>query len=157
LALRHGHERHFVDAILPAPESKMETTAKQIRLIAGLITQSDDPPFLDGAFRRPQLFYDADSAIRNVAQPDQLTDQKETQNNQEKVHHVPDAGRKVLGKERQQWMECGCKHVRSLPQKNGVELIVGKSRDFYFGVVVIMRYAASGRHYFLIRHKGDRI
>src|SRR5262249_23786852 len=71
LALRHRHERYFMDAILPAPKPKVKTTAEQVRMVTGFIAQCNDAPFLYGTFSRPQLLHDTDPAIRNVAQTDQ--------------------------------------------------------------------------------------
>src|SRR5262249_33503239 len=66
LALRHGHQGNFMDAILPAPKPQVKSTAEKVHVIAGFIIQSDDAAFLDGAFRGPQLLHDADAAVRNV-------------------------------------------------------------------------------------------
>src|SRR5262249_4293494 len=67
LALRHRDQGHLVNPELPAPKPKMKTPAQQVRLVARLAVQGNDPAFRDRAPPRPEFFDDANPAVGDVA------------------------------------------------------------------------------------------
>ncbi len=68
LALRNGHQRNLVNAVLPAPQPEVDAAAQQVGLVAGFAVQSDDVPLGHRAGARPELFDDAHLLVGNVAQ-----------------------------------------------------------------------------------------
>ena len=62
-ALRNGHQRHLVDAVLPAPKPEMDAAAEQIGLVAGFAVQGDDAAFGHRPGPRPEFFDDADLLV----------------------------------------------------------------------------------------------
>jgi hypothetical protein len=53
LALGDGDKSHFVDAVLPTPQSKVHSTSKEVRLIASFALESQDRTFGYSPLRRP--------------------------------------------------------------------------------------------------------
>ena len=82
LALGNGHQRHLVDAVLPAPQAEVHAAAEHLGLEAGLAVEGDDPAFGDRSLRRPQLLDDADAVVGDVPQAGQLAES----------HHAHDQG-----------------------------------------------------------------
>src|SRR5262245_19882142 len=67
LPLRNRDQRASMHAILPLPQTEMQTTAKQIGLVAGLAVERDDAAFRHGAGLRPKFFDNTDLRVRHVA------------------------------------------------------------------------------------------
>src|SRR5262249_15152014 len=73
LSLRHSHERNSVDSVLPAPVSKVKSTAEHFGLEARLATQCNDLPFGNRSLLRPELLDDPNPVVGDVSQAGQLT------------------------------------------------------------------------------------
>ena len=83
LALRNRHQRHLMDAVLPAPEAEMQAAAQQLGLEAGLAVQGDDAAFGHRALARPQLLDDADAVVGDVPQAHRFPQQQQANGQQQ--------------------------------------------------------------------------
>ena len=76
LPLRHRHQRRLVNAVLPPPESKVQSTAQQIDLISGLAVEREDAPVRDRALARPELFDHPHTIVGDVPRSDRRGNQE---------------------------------------------------------------------------------
>ena len=67
LPLRHGDQRHLVNAVLPAPPAEVQTAAEHVRLVTDLAIERKDAPLGQGG-RESQLLDDSYAVIGNKAQ-----------------------------------------------------------------------------------------
>ena len=82
LALGNGDEPRLVDAVLEGQEV-VETTAQEVRLVAGLAVQRDEAA-LDGAGEAPPLLDDTDAIVGDVADTrEENQDHEEREGNSE--------------------------------------------------------------------------
>src|SRR5262245_19513289 len=63
-ALRDRYEPYLVDTVLPPPVTKVDATAQQLGLIAGLAIERNDLTVSHRAAERPQLFDDTHRVVR---------------------------------------------------------------------------------------------
>ena len=92
LALRHGHQRHLVDPVLPAPEAEVQAAAEHLGLEARLAVQGDDPALGDRTLDRPQLLDDADPVVGDVPQAGQLAEHDHAHDQADQPEHARRAG-----------------------------------------------------------------
>ena len=62
-SLRNDDQRNLVDAILPPPVERMDSTAEQVGLISGFPAEGDDPAAADGPPGGPFFLDDSDAVI----------------------------------------------------------------------------------------------
>ena len=73
LALRNGHQRRRVDAVLPAPVAEVDAAAQQLGLVAGLAVERDDvalptEPLADHSFSTtPTRSFGMNRTVSHVA------------------------------------------------------------------------------------------
>jgi hypothetical protein len=67
-SLRDGHQRHLVNAVLPAPQPKVDAAAEQIGLVAGLTVQGNHGALRHQPAPRPKLFHDSHLLIGDPPQ-----------------------------------------------------------------------------------------